>query len=168
MIANHGMEKIEQWLQGLVANMARPPQGGDRDQVLAVAAGQCDIAVINTYYLGAMIQGDDEAQKAAAAKVTLHWPDQQGKGTHINVSGAGVLKGAKNHDNAVKLLEFLVTPETQQWYAEVNNEYPVREDVEASALLKSWGEFRADPLAVQELGSRNAEAVMAMDRAGWK
>jgi iron(III) transport system substrate-binding protein len=167
MLAAHGGEKTDAWLRGLVANFARPPQGGDRDQITAVAAGQCDIAVVNSYYFGAMLQADD-AQRTAAEKVAIFWPNQDGRGTHINVSGAGVTAWARNAKAAVGLIEFLAGDESQRWYAEANNEYPVRADIPVSELLQSWGEFRTDPLDVTELGKRNAAAVMAMDRAGWK
>jgi iron(III) transport system substrate-binding protein len=167
LLAAHGEERTDQWLQGLVSNFARPPQGGDRDQIRAVAAGQCDIAVVNSYYLGAMLQGDD-AQRDAAEKVAIFWPNQDGRGTHINISGAGVTASARNVDAAVGLLEFLASDESQRWYAETNNEYPVRKDVPVSELLQSWGDFKADQLDVTELGARNAAAVKAMDRAGWK
>jgi iron(III) transport system substrate-binding protein len=150
-----------------VANFARPPQGGDRDQIKAVAAGQCDIAVVNSYYFGAMLQADAE-QRAAADKVAIFWPNQAGRGTHVNVSGAGVTASASHVKEAQALIEFLARDDSQRWYAETNNEYPVRADIPVSDLLKSWGEFKTDPLDVTELGKRNAAAVMAMDRAGWK
>ncbi len=168
MIATEGKEKTDAWLADFVPNFARPPQGGDRDQIKAVAAGQCDVAVVNSYYFGAMINAADQAQREAAAKVAIFWPNQEDRGTHINVSGAGVTAASDNVAQATRLIEFLATPESQAWYAQVNNEFPVVEDVEASELLESWGEFKADQVDVTELGRRNAEAVMAMDRAGWK
>lgn len=166
MLAANGDQATDAWLQGFVANFARPPQGGDRDQIKAVAAGQCDIAVVNSYYFGAMLQAD-EAQRAAAEKVAIFWPNQDNRGTHINISGAGVTASARNIEAATGLIEFLAADESQRWYAESNNEYPVRPDVPVSDLLQSWGEFKADQLDVTELGARNAAAVMAMDRAGW-
>jgi len=168
MIANDGAEKTDEWLQAFVKSFARPPNGGDRDQVKAVAAGQCDVAVVNSYYLGAMLTGSKADQKEAAQKVTLFWPNQNDRGTHVNISGAGVTKSAPNKDNAVKLLEFLATEESQQWYAEVNNEYPVVANIPPSEVLASWGEFKEDTLDVAKLGELNQEAVKAMDRAGWK
>ena len=167
MLAAHGEKATDEWLHGLVANFARPPQGGDRDQITAVAAGQCDIAVVNSYYYGAMLQAQD-AQRTAAEKVAIFWPNQDGRGTHINVSGAGVTASARNVAAAVGLLEFLVGDESQRWYAETNNEYPLRDNIPVSDLLMSWGQFKADQLDVTELGRRNADAVKAMDRAGWK
>ncbi len=168
MIATGGEEKTSAWLSGFVANFARPPQGGDRDQIKAVAAGQCDVAVVNSYYLGAMLNSTDAAEREAASKVAVFWPDQAGRGTHINISGAGLTAAAKHPAEAQKLIEFLARDQSQKWYAETNMEYPVSPDVEASALLKSWGEFKADSLDVSELGKLNARAVMAMDRAHWK
>ena len=168
MLATEGMEKTERWLAAFVPNFARPPQGGDRDQIAAVAAGQCDVAIVNSYYLGAMVNSDDPAQREAAARVDIFWPNQSGRGTHINVSGAGVTGASKNPQQALALIEFLAREDSQQWYAETNNEYPAREGVPSSALLASWGEFKADQVDASELGRLNAQAVMAMDRAGWK
>ncbi len=168
MIAADGAEKAQTWADGLVKNLARPPEGGDRDQIKAAAAGICDIAIANTYYYGQMLAGDDAEQKAAADKVAIFWPNQSDRGTHINVSGAVITKAAAHKDNAVKLLEFLVSDESQQWYAEANQEYPVKAGIAPSELLKGWGEFKADSLNLAELGKNNAEAVRIMDKAGWK
>ncbi|MDX1592835.1 MAG: Fe(3+) ABC transporter substrate-binding protein [Gammaproteobacteria bacterium] len=168
LIAVHGEELTERWAEGLVANMARPPSGGDRDQIKAVAAGQCDVAVANTYYLGTMLTSSDPAQREAAAEVAVFWPNQDGRGAHVNISGAGVTKYARNRDNAVKLLEFLVSDSSQQWYAEANSEYPAVSGVPLSDTLQAWGHFRADDLNLAVLGRNNAAAVKLMDRAGWK
>lgn len=168
LIAAHGEAETETLLRGLVGNFARPPQGGDRDQIKAVAAGQCDIAVVNSYYLGAMLESDDPEQRAAAEKVGVFWPNQGDRGTHINISGAGVTSAAKNTDAARALLEFLAREESQRWYADTNLEFPARADVQPGELLASWGEFKADPLDVSELGKLNARAVMIMDKARWK
>lgn len=168
MLATQGANKTAQWLANFVGNFAKPPQGGDRDQVKAVAVGQCDVAVVNSYYLGAMLQSDDATQREAAAKVGIFWPNQQSRGTHINISGAGVTKAAKNSQAAVALIEFLARDESQRWYAQTNNEYPVREGIPVSETLQAWGQFKADQLDVTELGRFNAQAVMAMDRAHWK
>jgi len=139
-----------------------------RDQLKAAAAGQCDVAIANTYYAGMMINGKDESQRAAIAKLAVFWPNQDGRGAHVNVSGIGMTAAASNKANAVKLMEYLVTPESQQWYAEINHEYPVRAGVEWSQTLESWGEFKADTLNLAKLGELNAAAVRLMDRAGWK
>jgi len=168
MLASQGAEATEAWLQGFVANFARPPQGGDRDQIKAVASGQCDLALVNSYYLGGMLRSEDVEERAAAEQVQLFWPNQAGRGVHVNISGAGVTRSAAHPEEALQLIEFLLREDSQQWYAEANNEYPVRPGIAPSALLQSWGEFRADPLKVSELGRLNAAAVMAMDRASWK
>ncbi|MBU0656806.1 MAG: Fe(3+) ABC transporter substrate-binding protein [Gammaproteobacteria bacterium] len=168
MIALNGVEKAQAWADGFVKNFARPPEGGDRDQIKAAAAGQCDIAISNTYYYGQMLAGEDAEDKAAAEKVAIFWPNQADRGTHINISGAAVTRTANNKDNAVKLMEFLVSDESQEWYAEANQEYPVKAGVAPSDLLKGWGEFKADSLNLSELGKHNAAAVRIMDKAGWK
>lgn len=168
MIAVSGADKAQAWADGLVKNFARPPEGGDRDQIKAAAAGQCDIAISNTYYYGQMLTSEEAADKAAAEKVAIFWPNQQDRGTHINISGAAVTKVAKNKDNAVKLMEFLVSDDSQKWYAEANQEYPVKAGVAPSKMLKGWGEFKADSLNLSELGKNNAAAVKIMDKAGWK
>lgn len=168
MLAANGKDKTQQWANDFVKNFAIKPKGGDRDQIKAAAAGQCDIAIANTYYFGKMITGKKADQKKAAAAVAIFWPNQNDRGAHVNVSGAAVTKHAKHVANGQKLIEFLVTKEAQRWYADVNFEYPVRKDVAASDLLKSWGEFKADSINLDQLGANNAEAVKIMDRAGWK
>ncbi len=168
MIANIGEEKTETWANKLVANFARPPKGGDRDQIKAAAAGQCDIAIANTYYLGAMIHGKDEAQKKAADAMAIFWPNQADRGSHVNVSGIGMTKSSKNKENALKLMEFLVSKESQEWYASVNHEYPVLAGTKWSDTLTGWGKFKADELNLSKLGDLNADAVKLMDRAGWR
>ncbi|PLX60533.1 Fe(3+) ABC transporter substrate-binding protein [Sedimenticola selenatireducens] len=168
MIAADGEATTQQWADGFVNNFARDPKGGDRDQVKAAAAGVCDLAIVNTYYLGAMINSKDENEQAAAAKVALFWPNQNDRGAHVNISGAGVTRSAKNKEAAVKLLEFLASEKAQGWYASVNQEYPVRPEVEWSETLKQWGTFKADTLNLSLLGENNPAAVRLMDRAGWK
>lgn len=168
LLVHDGSKNTEQWARGFVANFARPPAGGDRDQIKAVAAGRCDLALVNTYYLAGMLNSRDPAEQEAAGKVALLWPDQGGRGAHVNISGAGVTKAAKNRAQAVRLLEFMVSDEAQRWYAEMNFEYPVKPGVAVSATLQAWGEFKADDLSLSLLGRYNAEAVRLMDRAGWK
>jgi len=169
MIAANGVEATEEWARGLVENMARPPQGGDRDQIRAAAAGECDVAVANTYYLGRMINNaDDDSAREAASKIAIHWPNQDGRGTHVNVSGIGVTRSARNMDQAVQLIEFLVNDESQAYYASSNYEYPVKDGVDWSDTLAAWGTFEADSINLSVLGENNPEAVKLMDRAGWK
>ncbi|MDJ0807699.1 MAG: Fe(3+) ABC transporter substrate-binding protein [Gammaproteobacteria bacterium] len=168
MIAANGEETTQVWAEGLVKNLARPPKGGDRDQIKGAAAGVCDLAVANTYYLAGMLKSKDAGQRAAAEKLAVFWPNQSGRGAHVNVSGAAVTAAAKNRDNAVKLIEFLAGKAAQQWYAEANGEFPVRGDVEADELLRSWGDFKMDTLSLSKLGELNPDALRLMDRAGWK
>ena len=167
LIAANGEEWTQEWAQGLVANMARKPQGGDRDQIRAVAAGECDIAVANTYYYGAMQNGSDTDREAAEA-VRLVWPNQDDRGAHVNVSGAGMVAASTKTDAVKTLLEFLTTEASQEWYAQVNNEFPVRPGVPASETLAQWGDFKADDLSLTKLGELNPDAVRLMDRAGWQ
>lgn len=168
MYSANGKAATQKWANAFVKNLAMKPKGGDRDQIKAAAAGQCDIAIANTYYFGKMIAGNKSKQKKAAAAMAIFWPNQKDRGTHVNVSGAAISKYAKNKANAIKLLEFLASKEAQKWYAKVNYEYPVRNDVEPSDLLKSWGKFKADTINLNQLGVNNSEAVKIMDRAGWK
>lgn len=168
MIANDGAEKTKAWADKFVANLARKPKGGDRDQIKAAAAGECDIAIANTYYYGAMVTGKDEKQNKAADAVAVFWPNQADRGTHVNISGIAMTKAAKNTENAQKLMEFLVTQESQNWYAQVNHEYPVIASGEWSDTLKGWGKFKADSLNLSKLGELNRDAVQLMDKVGWK
>jgi len=168
MIVHKGEKATEEWATAFVKNFARRPKGGDRDQVMAVATGQCDIAIVNTYYLGQMVNSKDEKQKQAASQVAVFWPNQQDRGTHINISGIAVTKAAKNKENALKLIEFLLSPVAQEWYAKTNNEYPVIANAKPSELLQSWGKFKSDALNLNELGINNTQAVQIMDRARWR
>lgn len=168
MIKADGAAQAENWAKGLVNNFARAPAGGDRDQIKAVAAGQCDVALANTYYYAQMLYGKDAAQKAAASKVGLFWPNQNNRGTHINISGAGVTTSAKNKENAIKLLEYMVLDDAQRWYSSTNGEFPVKPGITASPELQSWGNFKRDPVNLSVLGKNNAQAVMLMDKAGWQ
>ena len=169
MIEASGEEATETWAKGLVANLARDPQGGDRDQIRAAAAGQCSIAVANTYYLAKMLAGPEGSDdQVAASKLKVIWPNQADRGVHNNVSGAGVVKTGPNRDNAVKLIEFLASDQAQQIYADVNYEYPVKPGIEVNGVLAQWGDYKADALLLETLGNNNAAAVRLMDRAGWK
>ncbi len=167
MIASIGVESVETWAKGMVNNFARKPVGGDRDQIKAVAAGQCDVAVANTYYLFGMLQSGDPEQVTAAEKIGVFFPNQTDRGTHVNVSGIAVTQAAKNKAHAQQLLEFLSQNETQSWYANVNGEYPVKEQIKPHPLLVAWGSFKKDALNLSKLGELNSEAVKIMDRAGW-
>ncbi|MEM1011311.1 MAG: Fe(3+) ABC transporter substrate-binding protein [Planctomycetota bacterium] len=170
MIARYGTEATQNWVDGMVENFARRPQGGDRDQIRAVAAGEGDLAVVNHYYFARMLAGSDAADREAAGKLTLIWPDQQGDGVHVNVSGAGMLKNAPNAENAKALLEFLASNEAQKLWALANFEYPVVEDssLELPDVLVGFGTFKSDSVNAAKLGENNREAVRVMDRAGWR
>ncbi|MCP4469237.1 MAG: extracellular solute-binding protein, partial [Gammaproteobacteria bacterium] len=150
------------------ANFARKPAGGDTDQLRAAAAGLCDIAVANTYYYGRLIDSDREKDRSIASSLGVFWPNQGGRGAHINVSGAGITKYAPHREAAERLLEFLVSADSQTWYAEVNNEYPVVTDARIPATLRSFGAFEGDSLNLTHLGESNRAAVQLMDRAGWR
>lgn len=168
MIAHHGEEATEQWARNLVANFARKPVGGDRDQLHAVASGQCDLAIANSYYYGGMSASNDQASIDTVNKVSLFWASQNDEGTHVNVSGIGLLRNAKNADAAIQLIEFLASEASQEWYAQANQEFPVRPGTELSPILQSWGSFKADSLPISQLGENNANAVRLMNRAGWR
>ncbi len=157
-----------QWAKGLIKNLARSPRGGDRDQIKAVAAGLCDVSLVNTYYFGRMLQSKHQKDREAANKVAIFWPNQQGRGVHVNISGAGITASAPHRQNAIRLLKYLLTPESQRWYARANYEYPLRQDVDADPVVASWGTFKRDDSPLPELGALNAKAVMLMDEAGWK
>lgn len=167
IIAHHGEEAAEEWARGMVNNFAREPKGNDTDQIIAVAAGIGDVALVNSYYIGKLLQSEDAGQKAAADQIEVFFPNQDGRGTHVNISGAGVTRYAPNKENAIRLLEYMATPEVQSLYAEANAEFPVHREAEQSELLKSWGEWKQDTLSLQKLGANNSAAVETFDRAGW-
>ena len=167
MIASNGKDSVLSWGKRFTKNFAREPQGGDKDQIKAVAAGICDVAIANSYYYAAMLNSNDYAEKEMAKKVALFWPNQNGRGVHINVSGGAVVKSSKNEKNAIALLEFMLEDSSQYWYASVNGEFPVNSDAVISPLLVGWGEFHSDKLNLTRLGKHNAEAIRLMDQVGW-
>ncbi len=168
MLNATGKEATQTWLNNFVSNFVRKPAGGDTDQLKAVPAGLCDITIANTYYFGRLINSTDNADKAVAEKLSIFWPNQNDRGTHVNVSGAGITTHAKNAQNALKLIEFLASPESQAWYSAVNNEYPVVVGSKISPTLTAWGTFTQDTVDLSILGSNNRAAVEMMDRANWK
>jgi len=168
IIANHGDAKALEFSKGLVANFANEPKGSDRDQIRAVAAGDADIAIVNTYYLGVMLHGQDQKDIDIAKSVKLFFPAQKTTGTHMNISGAGVTNFASNKENAVKLIEFLSSEEAQSTFAEGNHEYPVNPKVKASATVTSWGEFKEDTIALNEIGKNTKKAVDIATEGNWK
>jgi iron(III) transport system substrate-binding protein len=168
IIAHGGSQAAEAWVRGVVANLARPPQGNDTDQIRDVAAGVGDVGLVNTYYVGRLLNAEDDTSRELGRRVGIFFPNQEGRGAHVNVSGAGVTAHAPNRENAIRLLEFLVGEEAQRAFAEANFEYPVRPGVERAGVLREWGEFRADTLNLARLGELNNEAVRIFDRGGWR
>ena len=168
LIAEDGPEAAEAWAAGVVANFARAPQGGDTDQIKAVAAGECDLAVANHYYLARLIASEDPADTDVANAVGIFFPNQDVRGTHVNISGAGVVTGAPNAENALRFIEFLASPEAQRIFADQNNEYPVIGGLEPSEQTRSFGDFKTDSVSVASYGEHNAEAVRIFDRVGWQ
>ena len=169
MIAAHGVEKAEKWAAGLVANLARRPQGNDRAQVKAIYEGQCDVAIINNYYFGKLKYSEDEKQREWAKALDLVFPNQgEGqRGAHVNISGGGIAKHSKNKAAAQALLEFLTEPLAQRLYGEINFEYPVNPTVPASEELESWGTFKEDKLPILTIAELSREAQKIIDRVGW-
>ena len=162
------MEATEEWARGVVANFARPPQGGDRDQIRAVANGLADVCISNAYYLGIMLNSPDEADREAASKVRVVFPNQDGRGAFLNVSAAGVTRHAKNIEAARRYLEFLVSEEVQTMIAEASYEYPISLDFEATPTFEAWGGFEYDTTSFPELGDRLDDAIEIFDKAGWQ
>lgn len=157
-----------EWLRGVKANFARKPAGNDRLQVKGVYAGECDVAIGNTYYMGAMLTDEkNPEQKKWANSVNILFPNTGDRGTHVNVSGAVVAKNAPHKDNAIKLVEFLASDKGQEMYAEVNNEYPVKEGVPWSALVESWGTFKPDPISLSEIAALRKAASELVDKVGF-
>jgi iron(III) transport system substrate-binding protein len=168
LIEHHGAKKAEDWARQVTANHARRPQGGDTDQLRALAAGEGDIAVANNYYFARLMASKKDRDRKVVNKIRVFWPNQRGRGAHVNVSGAAVTKSAKNKANAIKLLEFLVGEEAQKIYASVGYEYPVRQGIDRGAIVAKMGRFKMDSLSLDSLGRNNAEAVRIFDRVGWR
>jgi len=169
MIYNYGDENALDWARGIVANLARSPKGGDTDQIRAVAAGECDVAISNHYYYARLMASDKPADKEVVSKVAIVFPDQKGKGTHVNISGGGMLKHAPNKAAAVKFLEYLASDEAQAYFANGNNEWPVVPSVKLNnKQLDAMGQFKVDQLSASVLGQYTPKAQRFIDRAGWK
>jgi len=170
-LSNKGKTNTEEWVKGIVNNMARDPKGNDRTQILAIAAGEADIAIANTYYLALMLSGQKgEEQQEAAKKVKPLFPNQDGTGTHMNISGVALVKGAPNKDNAIKLVEFLLSKEAQEHIVNNTFEYPMIEGVSTHPLIANMGlDFKQDlETKVEDYGKQQAEALKIMLEAGWK
>jgi iron(III) transport system substrate-binding protein len=169
LIAHDGEGKAEAWAKGLVANFARAPKGGDTDQLRAVAAGECGVTISNTYYLVRLMRSTKPEDQEVVKALGIVWPNQKRWGTHVNVSGAGVLKHAPHKEAAVKFLEYLASDEAQGYFANGNNEWPVvKSAVAKNKELESLGSFKADTLPIGELAKNTATAQKVFDRAGWK
>lgn len=163
MIEEKGEEATSEWIKGLVANFARSPQGNDTSQIEDVAAGVADLTLANTYYLARY-----EDNPEVFEKVGIFFPNQDDRGTHVNISGAGLLKNAPNKENAIAFLEYLASPKAQEFFALGNNEYPVVEGTPLTPVIENLGEFKDDTTNVSSYGKNNAAAVKIMDRSGWK
>ncbi len=169
LIEHLGEPAAETWARGVVANMARTPRGGDTDQIKAVAAGECGVALTNSYYYVRLMRSAKPEEREWVAKVGLVWPDQASFGTHLNVAGAGVLKHAPHPENARRFLEYLASDEAQAYFANGNNEWPaVKSAVAKNPELESLGTFKADPLPIATLGRNTPAAQKLLDRGGWK
>ena len=165
IIAHHGPDYAREWAAGLKANLARKPEGNDRAQVRAIWAGECDISLGNTYYMGQMLADPEQEEWANAVRIVF--PTFEDGGTHINVSGVAMTAAAPNHDEARQLMEWLVSAEAQEIYAEVNNEYPIIEGAEPSELVASWGTFEGDRTDLSEIAGHRAEALKIMEEVNF-
>jgi iron(III) transport system substrate-binding protein len=169
LVAHLGEEKTEAWARGLVANLARPPKGGDTDQIRSVAAGECEVALANSYYVARLMRSEKPEDREVVRRIAVVWPNQKDRGTHVNVSGAGVLRTAPHRDAAVRFLEYLASDEAQVHFADGNNEWPaVRTAAVKNPALEALGPFKADPLNVGTLSRNTALAQKIFDRAGWR
>ncbi|MDX1592130.1 MAG: Fe(3+) ABC transporter substrate-binding protein [Balneolaceae bacterium] len=168
LIESRGVEATEEWAVGLVNNFARDPQGGDTDQIRAVAAGLCDVAVANHYYLARLMQSEDPEDQEVTDQVDIYFPPAEYGGAHVNISGAGIAVNSPNKENAVRFLEYLATEEAQELYAVANNEFPILDTVELPGVLGEFGGYESDAINVTYYGENNPEAIRLMDRAGWR
>ena len=170
LYANLGEEAVEKWSSGLVKNFARDPKGNDRDQVKAIAAGQGDIAIVNSYYIGLLLSSEKQQEVDAGNSVSVFFPNQgeNERGSHINISGFAMTKNAPNKENSIKLLEYLTSVEAQETYVNNSYEYPANPLVKPSDIVQSWGEFRVDKLDLNKLGTYRNEAIKVFDKTGWK
>ncbi|MGB3367327.1 MAG: Fe(3+) ABC transporter substrate-binding protein [Acidaminobacteraceae bacterium] len=167
-IAINGQESASEWAAGIVNNFARDPKGNDRDQMKAVVAGEGDIAIVNTYYVGKMLNSSDPVEVEVAKQIGVFFPNQETSGTHINISGTALTKYGKNSEEATLLVEFLTSEKAQSDYANANYEYPVNPNVEPSELLKSFGDFKAQDIDLSLLGANNESAVKVFGKVGWQ
>ena len=169
IIAHRGKEEAKEWATGVKNNFARKPTGSDRDQMRALAAGIGKLAIVNTYYIGQLLNSKSFSDKAVAEMIGIFFPNQgkSDSGTHINISGVGVTKYAKHKENAIEFIEFLCSPEAQKVFTSVNYEYPANKNVAPSKLLQSWGSFKEDKIELDKLGQYNRQAVKIFNEVGW-
>ena len=169
IIVNDGEKEAKNWATGVKNNMARTPRGIDKDSLRAIASGIGDIAIVNTYYIGQMMKGRSFSDRATSEMIGVFFPNQaeNERGTHINVSGAGVVKYSKHKANAVKFIEFLASVKAQELFAKGNFEYPVNPNAKVSELLKNWGTFKEDRTSLYKIGSKNIESVKMLNQIGW-
>ena len=170
LVANLGSENAANWSKGVVSNFARDPKGSDRDQVRAIAAGQGDVAIVNSYYIGILLSSEKEQDVMAGNSVEVFFPNQgdNDRGSHINVSAIGLTKNSPNRENAIRLIEYLTSVEAQKVYVNNSYEYPVNIKVEPAQIVKNWGEFKVDNLNLNKLGEYREEAIKLFDSTGWK
>jgi iron(III) transport system substrate-binding protein len=168
LIDTRGEKAAEQWCRGVVQNFARPPQGNDTNQIEAIAAGIGDLALVNTYYLAKLAEAKEPARREIFNQVGVFFPDQKGRGAHVNVSGGGLVKTAPNKQAGIKFLEYLASPSAQAFFSQGNLEYPVVAGVKLDPILQKFGSFKADTANVADYGPNLAKAVQVMNRAGWK
>lgn len=168
ILAAAGEPATEAWCRGIAANLARPPRGGDTDQIRACAAGEGALAISNTYYLGNLVRSNLPADRALIERIGVFFPNQANRGTHVNITGGGIARHAKNVDGATRFLEYLVSASAQRHFAEGNSEYPVIRGVSVPSQIAAWGEFREDQLNAGVFARNNAQALRIMDRAGWR
>ncbi|MFO7297523.1 MAG: Fe(3+) ABC transporter substrate-binding protein [Pseudomonadota bacterium] len=165
MIAHKGEEEAEKWLRGLKENLAQKPAGGDREQARDIYSGKCDLALGNTYYVALMLKNPE--QKAWAESIKVLFPNAQDRGSHVNISGMALAKYAPNKENAIKLMEFLASPEAQGIYAQVNNEYPISQEVAPSEVVQSWGKLNPDKLPLDEIAKLRKKASELVDKVNF-
>ena len=170
LVENLGTENTTKWSEGVVSNFARDPKGSDRDQVKAIAAGQGDIAIVNSYYIGLLLSSSKDEEINAGNAVSVFFPNQADneRGAHINISGLALTKNAPNRENAIKLIQYLTSIEAQKTYVSNSYEYSVNPDVKPDEIVQSWGEFKKDPVDLNSLGTNRSEAIRIFDKTGWK
>ena len=170
IVANKGPEAASEWASKLVSNFARDPKGSDRDQVKAIAAGQGDVAIVNSYYIGLLLSSDDEEQFKAVEAVGVFFPNQgeNQRGSHINISGIGLAKNSPNRENAIELIRYLTSDEAQKTYVGNTYEFSVNPNIKPDEIVQAWGEFKKDPLDLNMLGEKRDEAIRIFDKTGWK